>query len=210
MRLRCLPALCLALLAGTAHADNRSWTFRVLLGDSDIGEHSFTLSEQGEQRSMRIAAAFTVKLLGLTVYRYRHQATEQWTGDCLTGLTAETDDNGTALKVTAKPAAERMLAVESPQGTAQLGPCVMSFAYWNPAMLKQTALLNAQTGKLETVRIKTLGDESLTVRGQDVQARHYSIEGLERPIHLWYSPQGDWLALESTVAGGKRLRYVRQ
>jgi len=210
MRLRCLPALCLALLAGTAHAANGSWTFRVLLGDSDIGEHRFTLTEQGEQRSMSIAATFTVKLLGLTVYRYRHQATEQWAGDCLTHLSAETDDNGTALKVTAKPAAERMLAVESPQGTAQLGPCVMSFAYWNPALLKQTALLNAQTGKLETVRVKTLGDESLSVRGQDVAARHYSIEGLERPIHLWYSPQGDWLALESTVAGGKRLRYVLQ
>lgn len=210
MRLRCLPALCLALLAGTTHAANGAWTFRVLLGDSDIGEHRFTLAEQGEQRSMRIDAAFTVKLLGLTVYRYRHQATEQWAGDCLTGLSAETDDNGTALKVTAKPAAERMLAVESPQGTAQLGPCVMSFAYWNPAMLKQTALLNAQTGKLETVRIKLLGDESLSVRGQDVPARHYSIEGLERPIHLWYSPQGDWLALESSVAGGKRLRYVLQ
>lgn len=210
MHLRCLPALCLALLAGTAHAANGSWTFRVLLGESDIGEHRFTLIEQGEQRSMRIDAAFTVKLLGLTVYRYRHQATEQWAGDCLTGLTAETDDNGTALKVTAKPAAERMLAVESPQGEAQLGPCVMSFAYWNPAMVKQTTLLNAQSGKLETVRIKALGDESLNVRGQDMPARHYSIEGLERPIHLWYSPQGDWLALESSVAGGKRLRYVLQ
>jgi hypothetical protein len=212
MRLRTLSTLCFALLAaaGTAHAAGGTWTFRVLLGDSDIGEHRFTLSEQGEQRSMRIAAAFAVKLLGITVYRYRHEATEQWTGDCLTGLTAETDDNGTPLKVSAKPAAERMLAVESPQGTAQLGPCVMSFAYWNPAMLQQTALLNAQSGKLETVRIKALGEESLTLRGQATPARHYTIEGLERPIQLWYSLQGEWLALESTVAGGKRLRYVLQ
>lgn len=212
MRPRSLPALCLALLAtaGTVHAANGSWTFRVLLGDSDIGEHRFTLSEQGGQRSMRIAAAFAVKLLGLTVYRYRHEANEQWAGDCLAGLDAETDDNGTPLKVSAKPSADRMLAVESPQGTAQLGPCVMSFAYWNPAMLQQTALLNAQSGKLEAVRVKALGEESISVRGQAVPARHYAIEGLERPIHLWYSLQGDWLALESTVAGGKRLRYVLQ
>jgi hypothetical protein len=48
------------------------------------------------------------------------------------------------------------------------------------------------------------------VHGQDVPARHYSIEGLERPIHVWYSLQGEWLALESTVAGGKRPRYVLQ
>ena len=50
----------------------------------------------------------------------------------------------------------------------------------------------------------------MEVRGQATPARRYTIEGLERPIHLWYSLQGEWLALESTVAGGKRLRYVLQ
>jgi hypothetical protein len=26
-------------------------------------------------------------------------------------------------------------------------------------------------------------------------------------VDLWYSAQGEWLALESVVAGGRRLRY---
>lgn len=203
-------ALLLAAAHGAHAASAGTWTFRVLLGDSDIGEHRFMLSEQDGRRTVRIEAVFAVKLLGLTVYRYRHEATEQWAGDCLARLDAQTDDNGTQLQVAARPAGERRLQVESPQGRTELGPCVMSFAYWNPAMLEQSALLNAQTGKLETVRVRTLGETSITVRGQPVPARHYAIEGLEQPIELWYSHQGQWLALQSTVAGGRRLRYVLQ
>jgi hypothetical protein len=215
--LPCAALLCASLcgaaslLAAPAQAATPgTWTFRVLLGDSDIGEHRFVLHEQDGQRTMRIAAVFAVKLLGLTVYRYRHEATEQWAGNCLARLDAQTDDNGTRLQVAARPAGERRLQVESSQGSAELGPCVMSFAYWNPAMLQQSALLNSQTGKLEAVRIRALGETSIPVRGQAQPARHYAIEGLEQPIELWYSLQGEWLALQSTVAGGRRLRYVLQ
>lgn len=207
-------ALCAALLAaGSAatHAADTAWTFRVLLGDSDIGEHRFTLREGDGLRTMRIEAAFAVKLLGLTVYRYRHQATEQWAGNCLSALNAQTDDNGTRLEVAARVPAQGGLLVQPAEGAAQeLGACVMSFAYWNPAMLQQSALLNAQTGKLENVTVKPLGEEPIVVRGQPTPARRYAIEGLERPIELWYSLQGDWLALRSTVAGGRVLRYERK
>jgi Family of unknown function (DUF6134) len=204
-----LTLLLTLLLPAVAQAAGTTWTFRVLLGDSDIGEHRFTLTEQGEQRTLRSEAAFAVKILGLTVYRYKHEATEQWAGDCLARLTAQTDDNGTQASVTAKPVGN-ILTVESPQGEAQISRCVMSFAYWNPAMLQQTSLLNAQNGRLESVRIKAVGDEPFTLRGQATTARHYTVEGLERPLQLWYSAQGDWLGLESTVTGGKRLRYVLQ
>ena len=209
MKVRVLTLLACLVASSHAGAAGGHWKFRVLLGDSEIGQHRFTLTEQGEQRTLRSEAAFAVKLLGLTVYRYRHEATEQWAGDCLTNLTAQTDDNGTPLAVAATREGST-LKVKSPQGEASVDGCVMSFAYWNPAMLRQHQLLNAQSGRLETVRIKLVGNEDLPVRGQSATARHYVIEGLERPLELWYSPKGDWLALESTVARGKRLRYELQ
>jgi hypothetical protein len=86
----------------------------------------------------------------------------------------------------------------------------MSFAYWNPAMLKQTQLLNSQTGRYEKVRIEALGSESLPAQGRSITADHYRIVGTEQPIDLWYTPAGDWVGLASMVSGGKRrLSYRR-
>lgn len=209
MKVRVLTLLACLVASGHAGAADGHWNFRVLLGDTEIGRHRFTLTGQGDQRTLRSEAAFTVKLLGLTVYRYHHEATEQWAGDCLTRLTAQTDDNGTPLAVAARREGSA-LKVKSPQGEASVDGCVMSFAYWNPAMLRQHQLLNAQSGRLETVRIKQVESVAVAAGGQSASARHYVIEGLERPLELWYSPKGDWLALESTVAGGKRLRYELQ
>lgn len=185
-----------ALAEGPASGN---WNFRVLLDDKPIGTHRFTLKTDGEQRLLKSQAAFDVKILGITAYRYRHEADEQWRADCLVGLTSKTDDDGKALAVLAKSGDER------------LEGCAMSFAYWNPAMLKQTRLLNAQTGKLEAVKIEPLGDDKVEWQGKTVDAKRWRITGPESPVELWYSAQGDWLALESKVSGGKRtLSYRRE
>jgi hypothetical protein len=51
------------------------------------------------------------------------------------------------------------------------------------------------------------GEEALLVRGNPVMARRYALRGPDLAIDLWYSPSNEWLALESTTEGGRRLRY---
>ncbi|MEY2689031.1 MAG: hypothetical protein RL375_3229 [Pseudomonadota bacterium] len=210
-----LGALCLACMpiASTGQAvdavGQATWTFQAQLDGSPIGQHSFSLVARGEQREMTIAASFDVKLLGITVYRYRHRNVERWDGDCLTGLSAETDDDGNKQAVEARRDAAGLL-VTSRLAPQTLGGCVMSFAYWNPALLKQTQLLNSQTGRFEKVRIESLGNETIESQGRSVTAARYRIVGTEQPIDLWYTPAGDWVGLASTVSGGKRkLSYRR-
>jgi len=201
-RLAVAVGILLALQAQAAE----QWDFEVLLDGKSIGSHRFTLESRGDERVLRSQASFDVKLLFITAYRYRHDATERWQGDCLVGLKASTDDNGTVGSVAAARDGNR-LQVDSPKGHSVLDGCVMSFAYWNPAMLKQARLLNAQTGKYQPVQITALPDQPLRVRGQEVQAQHYRLTGPEQPVELWYSAQGDWLGLESRVAGQRRLLY---
>ena len=212
MRRRILRGLLLsgvlaAICAGTAAAQPRVWDFQAFLDDKPIGHHRFTLNAQGGTRELKSETRFVVKLLFITAYRYTHDAVEHWRGDCLEGLRAQTDDNGEQLTVEAAVAGDRM-AVDTAKGRATFAGCIMSFAYWNPQMLRQTQLLNAQTGALEQTRIVDLGGETITVRGAPVPAKRYRITGTKNPIDLWYSPTDEWLALESTLAGGRRLRYA--
>jgi hypothetical protein len=71
---------------------------------------------------------------------------------------------------------------------------VLSFAYWNPRILGEKRLLNAQTGELEPVSVSRLGEE------------RYRIAGRTLVIDLRYAG-GEWVALETTARGGRRLRY---
>jgi hypothetical protein len=45
------------------------------------------------------------------------------------------------------------------------------------------------------------------VRGTTVPAKRFRIDGPKHPIDLWYGAERNWLALQSTVDGGRRLRY---
>jgi len=196
----------LPLQAVGASAPTGTWDFQVLLDGSPIGEHRFQVDGADGDITVRSTARFDVKLLFITAYRYRHSATERWRGDCLQQMTARTDDNGTVHQVQVAEGPEgAMVTVDGK--TAPLTACPMSFAYWTPKILQQQRLLNAQTGEYQAIQVRSLGESTITVRGAAVRAARWRIEGPEQPLDLWYSPSGEWLQLESTVSGGKRLRY---
>ncbi len=189
------------------------WNFRALLDGKPIGQHRFSVtaktSAQGDERKVLSEASFAVKFLGITAYRYRHTATEEWRGDCLTALFSTTDDDGKSSSVRAEADGDA-LSVKAGSTVQLLKGCVMSFAYWNPAIQTQTRLLNAQTGKAESVQVSRIGGGSVEVRGQPVAATQFRITGPAQPIDVWYSAQGDWIGLDSLVAGGRRLSYRLQ
>jgi hypothetical protein len=181
----------------------------VSLDGKPIGEHRFTSAsaEDPTQRNVRIEATFEVRWLGLAVYRYHHLAVERWRGDCLVGLSADTDDNGQRTRVRAALQGEALQVTEPAAETAR--GCVMTFAYWNPALRHQQRLLNAQTGRIETVRIAPLGETQLKAGGATIDARGWRIGGLAQPIDVWYSRDGEWVGLDTLVDGGRALSYRR-
>ena len=208
-----IAAICvwpLAVAASNLPTDPASapgWTFRVLLDGQPIGEHRFQLSaahESGE-RTLVSEARFTVRWLGVALYRYQHRAVERWRGDCLAALAADTDDNGTRTQVNAQ-ARDTQFDVTAPARQSASG-CVMSFAYWNPALPMQQRLLNPQNGRIEPVRITPLGETPLEMGERGVAATGWRIQGPAQPIDVWYSAQGDWIGLDARVDGGRVLRY---
>ncbi|MDM0111144.1 DUF6134 family protein [Variovorax sp. J22R133] len=193
--------------AHTAAASGGVWDFVALLNGEPIGEHRFSVVASGDGRKVASDANFTVKFVGITAYRYRHHAIEQWRGNCLKALDATTDDDGKATQVDSRTQDERLI-VSTNAGNARTMPdCVMSFAYWNPAIRTQARLLNAQSGELEEVQIRRIGTGDISVRGTTMTATRWRISGPPRPIDVWYSAQDEWVGLDSTVAGGRTLSY---
>ena len=199
--------LVVALALPAAAAEARTWSFRVLLDDREIGDHRFTLRTLGEERELRSSARFEVRWLFLSAYTYTHEALERWRGDCLDSLVARTDSNGSIERVSAARRGGN-LVVERPVGGDAHAGCVMSFAYWNPRILRARQLLNSQTGELVPVHVVPQGEETIVVRGTPRLAQRHRILAQELRIDVWYAGE-DWVALEAPAAGGRRLRYER-
>lgn len=195
--------------AETPSLASGEWNFQALLDGKPIGQHRFSVSAQGSDRTVVSDANFAVRFLGITAYRYRHKATEQWRGECLSALSSTTDDDGKPNSVRTELEGDA-LTVKTAAATQSLKGCVMSFAYWNPRLQTQTRLLNAHTGQFEAVQVSRIGNGSVDVRGQPVAATQFRISGVAAPIDVWYTPQGEWIGLDSVVAGGRKLSYRLQ
>lgn len=194
------------LMSATALAVEKEWRFQVYLDDKKIGYHDFVLREVNNQRRLKSEANFEYRLLFVKLYGYQHENTEIWSGDCLTGLDSTTDANGKPFQVTGSLQGDRFV-VNGTAGMAELPPCVMSFAYWNPAFLEQKRLINAQNGEILDVEVSKPELVQLEVRGTMQTAYRYLLGAGELKIALWYSESKEWLALETEARGGRRLRY---
>jgi Family of unknown function (DUF6134) len=184
---------CLLLISATAAASDSRIDFEVQLDARPVGTHSFDIKQAADGiYQIRSEAAFDVKFLGIVIYRYRHQATERWSQGCLTQIDSSTDDNGKRARV----------------AKVLRDGCISSYAYWDPQrLLSQHELLNPQTGALDAVQIKPMGEEMLEVRGVPLRADRYQLRSSKLVIDLWYSKAGEWLQLVSTTESKQQLRY---
>jgi hypothetical protein len=200
-----------SLCASVAQASQeQAWHFRVFLDDKPIGTHRFRLLDEGQRQVVQSEADFDVRFWFIEAYNYLHRNREVWQEGCLAEIDAQTDDNGRQQSVSGSRAEDGFRLLSSAQGEITLPPCVMTFAYWDPAFLEEGRLLNPQTGEYVAVSVERIGTSTVPYQGQEVTAEGYRLTAGEITIDVWYSPQRRWLALESIAEGGRRLRYVAQ
>ena len=193
-------------VAFASAAQAREWPFTAYLDGKEIGQHRFAITEQNGMLELVSEAEFNVKLLFINAYKYQHKAVERWQGNCLHSLEANTRENRDISKVQGKRMQDGF-RVQGPKGPLQLPACAMTFAYWNPDILRQDKLLNPQTGEWVDVSIVSMGNERIAVRGREVDARRYRLTAPKMQIDLWYSADDEWLALESTTPEGYLISY---
>ena len=184
------------------------WAFDVFLDKNKIGKHTFTLDQN---RQLTSRAKFNVKVLFIEAYNYDHTAKEQWKEDCLASLESNTTENKVVshIKGTKKDAG---FEVTDGKTTQILPACTMTFAYWNPKILSQSKLLNPQNAEFLDTKFEKLGQETITVKGQSVEATHYKLKGSlngknKLNIELWYNEKNEWVALKSITPEGYTINY---
>jgi hypothetical protein len=185
----------------------RTLEFDVLLEGKPVGSHRYEFRSTGpDSREVLSVAEFKVRFLFFTAYSYEHRAEERWEDGCLAGIDARTNSDGKKTEVSGERTGDGFV-VRTDDERKTLSGCVMTFAYWNPEFLDQPRLLNPQTGEYLDVEVQKLEAATTTLSGETVRTNRYRITARDMDITVFYSPDDEWLALESTVKGGRILRY---
>ena len=196
--------------AGITHASDIRLDFDVYLDDQRVGFHRVIVNKAVDKKRVQVEANFDIKFLAFTAYKYRHRADETWSNNCIVQLDTLTNDNGKTLTVEAQ-SAPTGLRVTTPDESEFIDGCVRTFAYWDPALLQSQRLLNTQTGQYELASLKKVDNSPLVFKGREYGATRYKLRVKDKAdIQLWYTPDNRWEALQTEVAGGKILRYVRK
>lgn len=198
-------------LAASASVDGaRRLTFDVFLDERPIGVQRFALQTTPDGLRVETEAAFELTVLRITAFEYEHRNVEQWRDGCLLSIDSRTNSNGKPYRVKGNAVADAFL-VSDGAGERRLTECVGTFSYWDKRqLLQRSKLLNSQTGEYVSVTARPLGSGSVKLGDRDLPVERYELRGRDLDIQLAYSTEsGEWVALDSELAGGRTLRYRR-
>jgi hypothetical protein len=151
---------------------------------------------------VRAEAEFRYKILGVTVFSYEHEVTEQYDPNmCLQSIASETKTNGDIQRLQGSSNASSFVLVTDTESVVEES-CLITFAYWSPSLLSRQQLLNGQTGDLVEISVA-----QLTPPDESLSRNAYALTGEMIDITLGYDTQGNWQTLESTLGNGRILSY---
>jgi hypothetical protein len=181
LRLRLMALLALAL-AGTAQPTTAFADTRQLVYDvkhsvfGDIGTYSNVIESTGTTVTIKTAAHFLVKALGVGLHREDAQRVEQWQGNRLMYFHGITVKNGDSTEVNGKADGNNFV-ITSPIGTITAPGSIKPANPWSSRSLDSTTMMRVDTGKVEQVRVSNGGEANVTVDGAIVPAKEYEISG---------------------------------
>jgi Family of unknown function (DUF6134) len=181
--------------------------FHIVRKGQTIGEHSLTFTRAGDGLTVGVAADIVVGIGPIALFRYKHRATEQWRGEQVVSVDAETNDDGTPRRMSARRD-ESGLVVEGSRAPRYTAPArSLPGTHWDRAML-DAPFINTEDGRLMSPTVKLVGMETLATTGGSVQAQRYALRG-DADLDTYYDLTPSWVGLRFTAKDGSEIRYLR-
>jgi hypothetical protein len=182
--------------------------FDAIRKGSTIGTHVVTFEHSGDNLLVRTDVQLRVGLGPITLFRYHHQAIERWRGAEFVGIETTTDNNGEALRVSARRVGDAIRIDSSKLGQLTMVAAALPLTHWNIQCMS-VPVFNPQDGTALDAPVTPRGMETVLLgNGTKVQSRRFSMGG-EAPIDDWYDDTQTWTHLRATAKDGSVVEYRR-
>ena len=188
-----LPRFGDAAIAAMSPSDAADRRFSVLYKGDRIGAHTVSHSAAVGQMRITTEIDLQVKALFFTVFAFSHRSEEGWRDGRLVSLRSETVEHGERLQVSGQATAQGFRVVN------KLGPFIAargaltSNNLWNPAVLQQATVIDAQHGGVMGISARKLADEQITLAGRQIRTTRYRFITPYLAGGIWYDDAGLWV-----------------
>ncbi len=162
--------------------------FDIVRGSDKIGTDTVDIEHQNDTTTIKVKTDVSVKVMFIEAYRYEHSGDETWKNGHLVAFKSRTNDNGTKHSIDVKVAPDK-LSMEADGKHSELPKTATPASLWNIDVIHQTETFDPDTGKRLAMKVTDLGEETLTLHGEQHQTHHFKIadtlEG-EFARELWY------------------------
>jgi hypothetical protein len=178
-----------------------------------IGHHALRFREDGGKHLVSTSVDFDVRILGITLYRFNYRSHEIWSGDTFQSVEAETNDDGKKYSVHAQHS-DAGLAVDigapPPALDQKVFPAgTLPSTHWNREQVRQSALLNTQSGKLSRIQVVPLGRETIKTATGTLEATRYDYTG-DVVMSQWFDDRDRWVKSTFQASDNSTIEYVLQ
>lgn len=185
----------------------RDLRFRALRHGSPIGAHRVTFRPDGDRLAVETHVDIAVKVLFLTVFRFKHDAEEIWDAGRLVSIKSTTDDNGTLLKVNGSAVAGGFRIVGDDGPFLASARLLTSNSLWDSRILREDRLIDAQRGGEIGLVTTRLGDERIDTPQGPVRASRHRMITPHYAGSVFYDNDGRWVKA-LLEARGQSIEYV--
>jgi hypothetical protein len=177
--------------------------FDVIRNNDVIGTHKVEFRGSSEEFSVRTLIDITVRVLGVTVFLFRHDGTERWRNGLLQAFDSKTTDDDSEFFVTGRAEAGGFRIVNR-KGTETAPPDIMVGSYWTPEIALQPQLIDPQRGRVKTQQLLSKDKMPLQIGRNEIEATRYRVIGV---TDGWvaYDASGRWVAAELKKKGSDIL-----
>src|SRR5215813_5575215 len=180
--------------------------YKVVREGDDIGTQSVEFIRSGDRLTVRTHVNILVTVLGVPVFRFTHEAEEQWQNGKLTAFTSKSDDDGEPREVALKLTGDRLRGTYNGR-LVDLPSSLIPASLWRPDTVEQTVLLDPIKGRDRQITVVDKGIEKVDVRGQVVDAHHYAMTG-QITRDIWYGPDGQIVQVRFPAKDGSQVQVV--
>ncbi len=159
--------------------------FEILRAQHRVGWHRIGFSRATGVLVVRSDSDLILGAAPSPAYRFAQHVEETWRDGWLSGLVADTNDDGVRWKIRAERDAQGIFTGIVNGLTFTVSGYAIPSSLWHRDTPRQEALLDLVDAQIKLVRSRLVGREGILAGGRTVTARHYELYG-ELRRSLWY------------------------
>lgn len=189
-----------------AATDGAVIDFTVLRKGKPFGRHVLTFEREADGAlQVTTDVDLQVRFGPITAFKYRLDSVEKWVDGQLVALSGKSNNDGRKGKVTAVRDDDELI-VDGSKFAGALSLGTIPSSHWNRLQVYQNQMLSTETGEVLDIEVEIIGDDTVTVGDQQVDATHYRLTS-DLTVDLWYDQQSRWVKLAFDVRG-QSIEYV--